>query len=143
MWTIFREIIASNGASSSTPHTFSRTSMATGARTLASPSLAIHASMLAREAPSGSLGSQTSLGSALAKQTTCSPVPDPISSTVPFFGRTRVSTSRIGTQLRAADGENCRASSTVTGHRRWSVSDMSIRYSNTTVCIWRPRLYQR
>ena len=58
----------------------------------------------------GSLGSQTSLGSALAKQTTCSPVPDPISSTMPFFGRTRISTSRIGPQLRAADGENCRAS---------------------------------
>src|SRR5262249_28066440 len=75
-----------------------------------------------------SLGSQTSLGSALAKQTTCSPVPDPISSTMPFFGRTRVSTSRIGTQLRAADGENCRASAAASGRKRWSVSDMSICY---------------
>jgi hypothetical protein len=74
-----------------------------------------------REAPSGSLGSQTSLGSALAKQMACSPVPDPISSTMPLLGRTRVSTSRIGPQLRAAEGENCRAlltplrSSTTTG----------------------------
>jgi len=59
---MFREIIASNGASSSTPHTSSRTSIATGARTLASPSLSIHASMLVREA-SSALGSQTSLGS--------------------------------------------------------------------------------
>jgi hypothetical protein len=106
--------------------------MATGARTLASPSVAIHASMLAREAASGSLGSQTSLGSALAKQMACSPVPDPISSTMPFFGRTRVSTSRIGRQLRAADGENCRASpvglrsSTTTGHGGWSEFDISI-----------------
>ena len=109
MWTIFSEIIASNGAFASTPHASLRTSMATGARTLASPSVAIHALMLAREAASGSLGSQTSSGSAVAKQMACSPVPDPISSTMPFFGRTRVSTSRIGPQLRAADGENCRA----------------------------------
>ena len=72
--------------------------------------MALHALMLAREAESGSLGSQTSPGSAVAKQMTCSPVPDPISSAMPFFGRTRVSTSRIGPQLRAADGENCRAS---------------------------------
>ena len=110
MWTMFKEIIASNGASSSTPHTPSRTSMATGVRTLGSPSVALHALMLAREAESGSLGSQTSPGSAFAKQMTCSPVPDPISSATPCFGRTRVSTSRIGPQLRAADGENCRAS---------------------------------
>src|SRR6187200_3415569 len=110
MWTIFKEIIASNGASSSTPHTPPRTSMATGARTLASPSVALHALMLAREAESGSLGSQTSPGSAFAKEMTCSPVPDPISSAMPFFGRTRISTSRIGPQLRAVDGENCRAS---------------------------------
>jgi hypothetical protein len=110
MWTIFKEIIASNGASSSTPHTPSRTSMATGARTLASPSVALHALMLAREAESGSLGSQTSPGSAFAKQMTCSPVPDPISIAMPLFGRTRVSTSWIGPQLRAADGENWRAS---------------------------------
>ena len=81
------------------------------------PLLVIHASMLVREASSGSLGSQTSLGSALAKQTTCSPVPEPISSAMPFFGRTRVSTSRIGTQLRAADGDNCRASVAATGRR--------------------------
>jgi hypothetical protein len=128
MWTIFKEIIASNGASSSTPHTSSRTSIATGARTLASPLLVVHASMLEREASSGSLGSQTILGSALAKQTTCSPVPDPISSTMPFLGRTRVSTSRMGTQLRAADGENCRVSVAATGRRRWLVSDMSICY---------------
>jgi hypothetical protein len=73
--------------------------------------------MLVREAPRGSLGSQTSPVRALAKQTTCSPEPDPISSTMPFFGRRRVSTSRIGTQLRAADGENCRASATATGKR--------------------------
>src|ERR1044071_9072878 len=110
--TIFKEIIVSNGASSSTPHTPPRTSMATGARTLASPSVALHALMLAREAESGSLGSQTSPGSAFAKEMTCSPVPDPISSAMPFFGRTRVSTSRIGPRLRAADGENCRASPT-------------------------------
>ena len=84
--------------------------MAIGARTLASPSVAIHASMLAREAASGALGSQTTLGGALAKQMACSPVPDPISSTMPFLGRTCVSTSRIGPQFRAADGENCRAS---------------------------------
>src|SRR5262245_63444551 len=112
MWTIFKEIIASNGASSSTPHTPSRTSMATGARTLASTSVALHALMLAREAASGSLGSQRSPESAFAKQMTCSPVPDPISSAMPFFGRTRLSTSLIGLQLRAADGENCRASPT-------------------------------
>jgi hypothetical protein len=66
------------------------------------------------------------------------PVPDPISSTMPFFGRTRVSTSRIGTQLRAADGENCRASSTATGRQRWSVSDMSI----CCTCASGPRPYQ-
>ena len=52
MWTIFKEIIASNGASSSTPHTLSRTSMATGACTLVSPSVALHAKMLSREAAS-------------------------------------------------------------------------------------------
>jgi hypothetical protein len=57
MWTIFKKIIASNGASSSTPHTSSRTSMATGARTLASPSVTLHALMLAREAEPGLLGS--------------------------------------------------------------------------------------
>ena len=74
--------------------------------------MALHALMLAREAASGSLGSQRSPGSAFAKQMTCSPVPDPISSAMPFFGRTRVSTSRIGPRLRAADGENSRASPT-------------------------------
>ena len=68
MWTIFKEIIASNGASFSTPQTFSRTSMATGALTLASPSMVLHALTLAREAASGSLGSQRSPGSAFAKQ---------------------------------------------------------------------------
>jgi hypothetical protein len=70
--SMFKEMIASNGASSSTRHTFSRTSMAIGMRRLASPSVAIHVSMLAREVASGSLGTQTSLGNALAKLTACS-----------------------------------------------------------------------
>ena len=95
--------------------------------------------MPVREASSGSLGTQASSGSALAKQTTCSPGPDRISSTMPFFGRTRVSTSRIGTRLRAADGENCRASSTATGRQRWSVSVMSICFL-TQLCASGPRL---
>jgi hypothetical protein len=88
--------------------------------------------MLAREAASGSLGSQTSLGSALAKQMTCSPVPDPISSTLPLPRKTRVSTSRIGPELRAAKGENCRASltplrsSATTGGEGWSEFDIII-----------------
>ena len=63
-----------------------------------SPSVALHALMLVREAESGSLGSQTSPGSAFAKEMTRSPVPDSISSAMPFFGRTRISTSRIGPQ---------------------------------------------
>jgi hypothetical protein len=88
--------------------------------------------MLAREAASGSLGSQTSSGSALPKQTVCSPVPDPISRTIPFLGNTRVSTFRIGPQLRAADGENCRASptglrsSTAIWREGWSEFDIGL-----------------
>src|SRR5262249_14183923 len=71
---------------------------------------AIHAAMLAREARSGSLGCHSSPGRALAKQTTCSPVPEPISRAKPLLGRTVSSTSRIGLLLRPADGENCRPS---------------------------------
>ena len=62
------------------------------------------------EAGSGSLGCQRRPGSALAKQMTCSPVPDPISSAMPLFGRIFSSTSRIGPLLRAAEGEKCRPS---------------------------------
>jgi hypothetical protein len=69
---MLREIIAANGASSSTPHRACLVSMPTGARTLAIPSAAIHAAMLARKAGSGSLGCKRRPGSALAKQTTCS-----------------------------------------------------------------------
>jgi hypothetical protein len=66
----------------------------------------------------------------LAKQMTCSPVPDPISSTLPLSGKTRVSTSRIGPQLRAAEGENWRTSLTplrsfaTTGGEGWSEFDI-------------------
>ena len=43
--------------------------------------------VLAREAGSGSLGSQVRAGIASAKHTACSPVPQPISSTTPCVGR--------------------------------------------------------
>ena len=59
----------------------------------------------------------------------------------PSSAEREVSTSRIGTQLRAADGENCRASSTATGRKRWSVSDMSI-CCLTQPCASGPRPYQ-
>jgi hypothetical protein len=50
-------------------------------------------------------------GSALAKCTTCWPVPLAISSTRPDCGSTRWSTARIGSLLRSAAGADCRAQS--------------------------------
>ncbi len=69
------------------------------------------ASILARLSATGSVGCQTSSGKAAAKCITCSPVPLAISSTVPVDGRQLFSTSRMGSRLRAADGEKRRGSS--------------------------------
>src|SRR4029078_4967053 len=57
-----------------------------------------------RSSASGSDGCQVRSESALAKCTTCCPVPLAISNTRPRRGRTRASTSSIGPLLRSAEG---------------------------------------
>src|SRR5215217_5568423 len=61
--------------------------------------------MLASASASRSVGCQVSAGNAAAQWTACSPVPLAISSTIPRAGSTRRSTARIGSRLRAVEGE--------------------------------------
>src|SRR6266702_4879402 len=101
IWIMLMQTIA---AAASMPHDASRTSSASGGRTLASPLCAVHAAIDARASSSRSLGCQTRCGSAAAKWIACWPVPLAISSTVPVAGRTRSRTARIGSRLRSAEG---------------------------------------
>ena len=89
------------------------TSISSGASTFFNPANLIQLAVLARASASGSLGCQVRSGIASAKHTACSPVPQPISSTTPCIGRTRLRTSRIGFEFRAAEGENMRWSARV------------------------------
>jgi hypothetical protein len=73
------------------------------------PAAEIHAAMLARCVPPGSLGWNTRPGDCVANHATCSPVPLAISSTVPVTGRQRRSTAAIGSRLRSAEGEDRRS----------------------------------
>src|SRR3954447_25268055 len=102
------DTMASNGAVCSTLHDFAHTSISSGGSTLLSPVNLLQLAVLARESESGSLGNHVTLGITPAKCTACSPVPQAISSTMPFAGRTRLRTSRIGAEFRAAVGENMR-----------------------------------
>src|SRR5438128_1041529 len=117
------DTMASNGAVGSTPHDFAHTSISSGGSTLLSPVNLIHLAVLTRESESGSLGNHVTLGIAPAKCTACSPVPQPISSTTPFAGRTRFRTKDRCRIARSRGGELALicAHSALFKRNRWTV----------------------
>ena len=129
MWTMLIETTASKGANVSTSHVAALASRGSGNRTFVSALNLIQLAVLAREAPSGSVGSQLSPGIASAKYTACSPVPQPISSTLPRSSRLK--TFRIGSAFRAAEGEFMRRSASSTRCSRATGRDFSV-----SLCMW-------